>query len=99
MGRVPRVSRLMALAIKFERLVREGRAASYGVLAEAGHVSRARLSQILRLTELAPEIQEDVLFLPRVVTGADPITENALRHIARSVDWDWQRQQFQSLKG
>jgi site-specific DNA recombinase len=99
MGRVPRVSRLMALAIKFEHLVREGRAASYKVLAEAGHVSRARLSQILRLTELAPEIQEELLFLPKVVSGPDPITEKALRHIARSVDWDWQRKTFQSLKG
>jgi site-specific DNA recombinase len=98
-GRVPRVSRLMALAIKFEYLVREGRASSYRVLAEAGHVSRPRLSQILRLTELAPEIQEELLFLPKVVAGPDPITERALRHIARSVDWDWQRKQFQGLRG
>jgi site-specific DNA recombinase len=98
-GRVPRVSQLMALAIKFEHLVREGRAASYRVLAEAGHVSRARLSQILRLTELAPEIQEELLFLPKVVSGADPITEKALRLVARSVDWDWQKKRFQSLKG
>jgi len=98
-GRVPRVSRLMALAIKFEYLVRERRASSYRALAEAGHVSRARLSQILRLTELAPEIQEELLFLPKVIAGNDPITEKALRHITRSVDWDWQRKHFQSLKG
>jgi len=96
---VPRVSRLMALAIKFERLVREGQASSYRILAETGHISRARLSQILRLAELAPEIQEELLFLPKVVSGPDPITEKALRHIARSVDWDWQRKQFQNLRG
>jgi site-specific DNA recombinase len=96
---VPRVSRLMALAIKFERLVREGQASSYRILAEMGHISRARLSQILRLAELAPEIQEELLFLPKVVSGPDRITEKALRHIARSVDWDWQRKQFQNLRG
>lgn len=99
MGRVPRVSRLMALAIKFEQLVRQGRASSYRALAEAGHISRPRLSQILSLTELAPEIQEQLLFLPKVVAGPDPITERALRHIARSIDWDWQRKQFESLRG
>jgi hypothetical protein len=89
----------MALAIKFERLVREGQASSYRILAEMGHISRARLSQILRLAELAPEIQEELLFLPKVVSGPDRITEKALRHIARSVDWDWQRKQFQNLRG
>jgi hypothetical protein len=96
-GRVPRVSRLMALAIKFEALVRQGRASSYRALADAGHVSRARLSQILRLTELAPEIQEHLLFLPKVISGADTITEKALRQIARSIDWDWQKKQFQKF--
>jgi site-specific DNA recombinase len=98
-GRVPRVSRLMALAIKLEQLVREGRISNYRSLAEAGHVSRARMSQILRLTELAPEIQEQLLFLPKVVSGPDPITEKALRQIARATDWDWQRKQFATLRG
>lgn len=97
-GRIPRVSRLMALAIKCERLVREGNVRSYRNLAQAGRVSRARLSQIVRLTDLAPEIQEQLLFLPKTVLGPDPITEKALRQIARSVDWDWQRKQFQTLR-
>jgi site-specific DNA recombinase len=96
-GRTPRVSRLMALAIKLDRTVREGRVRTYRDLAEAGHVSRARLSQILHLMDLAPDIQEKLLFLPNTFAGSDPITEKALRHIARSVDWDWQRKQFESL--
>ncbi len=98
-GKVPRVSRLMALAIKLERLVREGKVSNYRALAEAGHVSRARLSQILRLTELAPEIQEELLFLPKVASGPDPITERALRQIAQAIDWDWQTKQFEAMKG
>jgi hypothetical protein len=98
-GRIPRVSRLMALAIKLEGTVREGRVRTYRSLAEAGHVSRARLSQILHLTNLAPDIQEQLLFLPRTFVGPHPITEKALRRIARSIDWDWQRKQFESLTG
>jgi site-specific DNA recombinase len=97
-GRIPRVSRLMALAIKLEGLVREGKVPSYRNLADAGRVSRARLSQIVRLTDLAPEIQEQLLFLPKTIVGPDSITEKALRQIARSMDWDWQRSQFRSLR-
>jgi hypothetical protein len=47
--------------------------------------------------DLAPDIQEQLLFLPKTLGGPDPITEKALRQIARSVDWNWQRKQFQSL--
>jgi site-specific DNA recombinase len=96
-GRVPRVSRLMALAIKFERLVREGAVRTYGELAEAGQISRARMSQIMHLSDLAPEIQEELLFLPRTVVGPDRYTEKGLRQVARSIDWEWQKKQFRAL--
>lgn len=96
-GRVPRVSRLMALAIKFERLVREGTVRTHRDLAEAGQISRARMSQIMSLADLAPEIQEALLFLPKTVAGPDRLTERALREIARSIDWDWQKKQFGEL--
>ena len=46
-GRVPRIARLMALALRFERLVREGAVRDYAELAALGHVSRARKSQIM----------------------------------------------------
>jgi hypothetical protein len=97
-GRVPRVSRLMALAIKFERLIREGEVRNHCDIAEAGQISRARLSQIMRLTELAPSIQEELLFLPKIVAGPDRITERSLRQVAQSIDWDRQRRQFEELK-
>jgi hypothetical protein len=77
-GRIPRVSRLMALAIKFERLVREGTVHTYRQLAEAGQISRARMSQIMHLSDLAPEIQEELLFLPKTVTGPDRYTEKQM---------------------
>jgi hypothetical protein len=97
-GRVPRVSRLMALAIRFERQIREGEIRNYRDIAQAGRISRARLSQIMRLTDLAPSIQEELLFLPKTVMGPDRITEKALRQVARSVDWEQQKQALSDLK-
>ena len=45
-GRVPRVARLMALAIRLNKLIRDGVAADQAELARLGHVTRARLTQI-----------------------------------------------------
>jgi DNA invertase Pin-like site-specific DNA recombinase len=91
-GRVPRISRIMALAIKLEQMVRGRQAPSYAQLAEAGHLSRARMSHIMMLTNLAPAIQETLLLLPRRVSGQEVMTEKQLRIIARQVDWDSQRE-------
>jgi hypothetical protein len=96
-GRVPRVSRLIALAIKFEGLVREGAGRNYRELAEAGQISRSRKSQIMHLSDLAPEIQEQLLFLPKTLSGPDRFTEEALRQVARSIDWEWQKKLFRTL--
>ena len=46
-GRVPRVSRLLALALRLDELMRAGVIADYATLAELAHVSRARVSQII----------------------------------------------------
>jgi hypothetical protein len=96
LGRVPRVSRLMALALKFQGLLSQGTVRSHADLAELGHVSRTRVCQILRLTNLAPAIQEALLFLPKTVRGPDRITENRVRAIASLVDWEAQIQLFRS---
>ena len=90
-GRVPRVSRLMALAIRFEQLIRTGEVTGCAELAKLGHVTRARISQIMSLQCLAPDIQEEVLFLPRTPQGRDPIQLRDLLPIARIVYWRQQR--------
>lgn len=90
-ARLPRVAKLMALAIRFEGLVRDGVVADYAELARLGHVTRARMSQIMSLLHLAPEIQEALVFLPRVASGKDAITERDLRPIAATPDWRKQR--------
>jgi len=97
-GRTPRLSRLMALAIHLDGLLCQGAVRSYRELAEAGHVSRARLSQILQLNHLAPEIQEQLLFLPPTRRGPDPLLERHLRAVARLADWEGQKQRFRALR-
>ncbi|MDA1014115.1 MAG: hypothetical protein O3A00_06630 [Planctomycetota bacterium] len=96
-GRVPRVAKLMALAIRFEQLVVDGVAADYAELSRLGHVTRARMTQIMNLLHLAPEIQEAILFLPRVNFGRDPITERELRPLVALPDWRKQRKLWAEL--
>ena len=97
-GNVPRISRLMALALRFESLVRSGEVQDYADLARLGHVTRARVTQIMNLLLLAPDIQEEILFLPRTVSGHDPITERSVRTIIAVVDWAKQRRMWRELK-
>ena len=85
--RVPRLARLLALAIKLEGLVRNGTIRDYATLARLGQVSRARISQVMSLLLLAPDIQEEILFLPSTPSGRDPITLGHLQPIARVPSW------------
>src|ERR1700736_3321616 len=84
-GRVPRVARLLALAHRLEQLLRTGVVRDYAELARLGHVTRARISQVLNLLYLAPDLQEAVLFLPRTERGRDPIPLWRLLPIASTV--------------
>ena len=90
-GRIPRISRLMALAIRLEGMLRSGEVADFMELARISHVTQPRISQILGLTLLAPDIQEELLFLPRVTVGKPEIHEKMLRPIVSEVDWGRQR--------
>lgn len=96
-ARLPRVTKLMALAIRFEGLVRDGGVTDYAELARLGHVTRARMSQIMSLLHLAPDLQETILFLPRVTSGKDPLTERELRPITAIPDWRKQRTMWQVM--
>jgi hypothetical protein len=96
-GRVPRIARLMALAIRLEEQVRTGVVASYAELAAVGHVTRARVSQILNLVNLAPDIQDALLHLPRTEGGRDPIILADLQPIASVLEWRMQRRLWAPL--
>ena len=96
-GRVPRVARLLALAHKFDGLLRRGAVANGATLARLGHVSRARITQILNLLHLAPDIQEAILYLPLTVRGRDAVRLRQLQALTQILDWSEQRAWWQAL--
>lgn len=96
-GRVPRVARLMALAIKMHDLLAQGRTLSQSDLAELGRVTKARMTQILNLTLLSPGIQAEILDLPPVERGHDPISESDLRPICAEPSWARQEELWRAL--
>ena len=97
-GRLARVTRLMALAIRFDKLIQAEDVTDYSELARLGHVTRARVTQIMNLLMLAPDIQEEILFLSRVTVGRDPIHLRQLQPIALVPDWRKQRQQWHCIE-
>jgi hypothetical protein len=98
-GRMPRVAKLLALAHRFEQLLHEGIVKDYAELGRLGHVSRARVSQIMLLLCLSPDIQEQILFWPATVRGKDRVQMRHLLPIAAVLDWKKQRQRWLELRG
>jgi hypothetical protein len=90
----PRIARLMALAIRFEGLLREETIPNYAELARLGRVTRARMTQIMKLLDLAPDIQERILFLPPI----QGLNERSLRPLVSRIDWNDQRLLFQKIR-
>lgn len=71
----------MALALRFERMLDVGTVASLAELARLGRVTRARMTQLMDLTLLAPDIQEALLFLPAHARGHDGVALRAMRYV------------------
>ena len=53
----------------------------------------------MNLNLLAPDIQEEILFLPRVESGRDPVREHAVRAIAAMADWGRQQKMWTEVAG
>jgi hypothetical protein len=96
-SRVPRIARLMALAIRMENLIRVGGIIDYSQLAQLGHVSRARITHIMNLLLLAPDLQEQILFILPAGGRRDPVRLAQLQPIARIPDWSQQRQLWATI--
>ena len=90
---IPRITRLMALAIRFDSQLRTEEFRDYAEIARLGRVTRARMTQIMKLLDLAPDIQEQILFLP----NRKGLNERNLRPIVKRIDWDEQRRLFQKI--
>jgi hypothetical protein len=95
-GRYPRAAQVLALALQFQEMIDRGEVRDYADLARLGCVSRERISQIMMLVWLAPDIQQAVLRLPPY-SGRAPFSEGALRRIAKMALWDKQRLEWQRL--
>ena len=72
-------------------MVKTGVAADYADVARLRHVTRARVTQIMNLLSLAPDLQEQILCWPPITKGKDPITERGLRAVVMELDWKRQR--------
>jgi len=96
-ARVPRIAKLMALAICFDELVRDGVVADQAELARIGRVSRARITQIMNLLDLAPDIQEHILLIGQA--GQAAIAERTLRPLSGISNWTAQRVAWSTIAG
>jgi len=96
-GRTPRITKLMALAIHLQDLVDNGVVRDYAEIARLASMTRARVSQIMNLTLLAPSIQEQILFMPKIFKGHDSISERTIREIGLIPCWHLQLKEWQIL--
>ena len=96
-GRVARLARFLALALRLEAQLRQGVLKDCAEVAGVGHVTRARVSQILSLVHLAPDIREAILFLPRRQRGRDRVILSDVLPITMELDWKRQRHAWRRL--
>ena len=75
-----------------------GDARDYADLARLGCLTRERMSQIMELIWLAPEIQREILGFPPTATSRFPLSEVAVRRIAGILRWTEQRESWANIK-
>jgi len=77
----PRVTKLLAQAVEFDRLLSSGEVSSQADLARQLGLTRARVTQILNLLKLCPEIREHIASLGPE-TPERQVTEAGLRAVS-----------------
>ena len=97
-GRTPRISKLVALASRMQSMIDSGQVETYQQLAELGRISQPRMTQIMSLLNLAPDIQEELLYLPEVLRGKSQIHERLLRPLTTEIDWRVQRRMWARIR-
>jgi hypothetical protein len=98
-GRVPRIARLLALAHHFQELLDTGVVRTQMELAALTKLTTARITQIMNLLILAPDVQEEILFMPSVTRGDPPVTERTLQPVLQTLVWSEQRERWAKLRG
>ena len=96
-GKVPHISRLLALAMQYDRMLRDKTIPDFTALCQYTGVSKPRMTQILNLLNLAPDIQTEILTLPEIRQSRGYFTERKLRPVAQESDWEKQRTMWNAL--
>ena len=88
--RPARVAQMLALAHRLQAALDHGQYKDQAELSRHLGLTEARVTQLLDLTLLAPDIQEGIVFL-EALGGVEPNSEHALRAIVRLRQWCEQR--------
>ena len=91
---MPKVTHLLVLGYHFERLVRDGVVEDYVTLSRLTGLSTARVTQLVNLTLLAPDIQAEILILDENTRTRYPTFERQLRELTALPEWNEQRCAF-----
>ena len=97
-GRIPRIAKLVALASRMQSMIDSGQVESFQQLAKLGRISQPRMTQIMSLLNLAPDILEELLYLPEVIQGKSQIHERLLRPLTTELDWRVQRRMWARIR-
>ena len=92
------VASLLAFGHELRRLLESGAVSGVGELARRLGVSQPRVTQILNLTYLAPDIQAEILGLD-AIDGIEPMSERPLRLVLNEVGWGGQRRVLDLVVG
>src|SRR6478609_7832298 len=86
-----KAARMLAVAHRLQELF-----ATQAEMADAIGCTQPRVSQLLDLTRLAPDLQEELVFTEEL-PGTACVTERKLRTVLRHVDWAEQRKAWRAL--
>jgi predicted XRE-type DNA-binding protein len=96
-AKLPHITKLMALAIRLEHLLATGQVKDQAEIARTAGITRARVTQIINLTQLAPDIQEAILNLEPTTDHVPRFREREVRTIAIVPNWEKQRMLWKRL--
>lgn len=98
-GMVPTVSRMMALAIFYEKLIKEGKIKSVSDIGRLENIAQQRVSQVMSLLLLSSKLQELIITLPRQYPGSPRISTEQAINIAKEIDFERQEELFEEVLG
>ena len=95
-AKTPRVVELLRKAIEWQGLLESGEVRNQAEIAQREGITRARVTQVMAMLRLAPEIQRHILAMPKTVQQP-AITERALRPVVQMEDPTDQTARFQEV--